>query len=93
MRRLFAVTAFWLARRKASAGSTPEFLPPPGTTDRASVEVGTGKKAGREIKEWQAILHLSANDFETIIPFSLIGCLPSSQRRGRQSSPRRPIFK
>ncbi|MCP2501291.1 MAG: bifunctional metallophosphatase/5'-nucleotidase [Deltaproteobacteria bacterium] len=31
-------------------------LPPPGTTDKASVATGTGKNAGREIKEWQAIM-------------------------------------
>ena len=31
-------------------------LPPPGTTDAASVATGTGKNAGREIKEWQAIM-------------------------------------
>jgi len=31
-------------------------LPPPGTTDASSVATGTGKDAGREIKEWQAIM-------------------------------------
>jgi 5'-nucleotidase / UDP-sugar diphosphatase len=31
-------------------------LPPPGTTDASSVVTGTGKNAGREIKEWQAIM-------------------------------------
>ena len=31
-------------------------LPPPGTTDKSSVAIGTGKNAGREIKEWQAIM-------------------------------------
>jgi 5'-nucleotidase len=31
-------------------------LPPPGTTDMASVAKGVGKNAGREIKEWQAIM-------------------------------------
>ncbi len=31
-------------------------LPPPGTTDATSVANGTGKSAGREIKEWQAIM-------------------------------------
>ena len=31
-------------------------LPPPGTTDASSVATGTGKNAGREIKEWQAIM-------------------------------------
>jgi 5'-nucleotidase/UDP-sugar diphosphatase len=37
-------------------GDTPYLLPPPGTTDAASVDHGTGKEAGREIKEWQAIM-------------------------------------
>jgi 5'-nucleotidase len=36
--------------------STPELLPPPGTTDANSVATGAGKNAGREIKEWQAIM-------------------------------------
>jgi 5'-nucleotidase/UDP-sugar diphosphatase len=31
-------------------------LPPPGTTDVASVAKSVGKNAGREIKEWQAIM-------------------------------------
>lgn len=31
-------------------------LPPPGTTDASSVATGEGKNAGREIKEWQAIM-------------------------------------
>jgi 5'-nucleotidase len=31
-------------------------LPPPGTTDPASVATGVGKHAGLEIKEWQAIM-------------------------------------
>jgi 5'-nucleotidase len=31
-------------------------LPPPGTTDVSSVDVETGQHAGREIKEWQAIM-------------------------------------
>jgi 5'-nucleotidase len=31
-------------------------LPPQGTTDASSVATGTGKEAGREIKEWQAIM-------------------------------------
>jgi len=35
---------------------TPYLLPPPGTTDVASVDHGTGKDAGREIEEWQAIM-------------------------------------
>jgi 5'-nucleotidase len=35
---------------------TPYLLPPPGTTDASSVVTDTGKNAGREIKEWQAIM-------------------------------------
>jgi 5'-nucleotidase/UDP-sugar diphosphatase len=35
---------------------TPYLLPPPGTTDASSVATETGKNAGREIKEWQAIM-------------------------------------
>jgi 5'-nucleotidase len=31
-------------------------LPPPGTTDPASVDTAVGKHAGLEIKEWQAIM-------------------------------------
>ena len=36
--------------------STAQLLAPPGTVDKNSVATGTGKKAGREIKEWQAIM-------------------------------------
>jgi len=36
--------------------STPEVLPPPGTTDKSSVATVTEKGAVREIKEWQAIM-------------------------------------
>jgi 5'-nucleotidase len=36
--------------------NSPYLLPPPGTTDANSVATGTGKNAGREIKEWQAIM-------------------------------------
>ena len=35
---------------------TPYLLPPPGTTDAASIDHETGKDAGLEIKEWQAIM-------------------------------------
>lgn len=38
------------------ASNTPYMLPPQGTTDASSVATGTGKDAGREIKEWQAIM-------------------------------------
>jgi 5'-nucleotidase len=40
----------------APGGATPCLLPPPGTTDRSSVATGEGTGAGREIKEWQAIM-------------------------------------
>ena len=39
-----------------SDSNSPYLLPPPGTTDASSVVTGTGKNAGREIKEWQAIM-------------------------------------
>jgi len=35
---------------------TPYLLPPPGTVDKGSVAMGTGKDAVHEIKEWQAIM-------------------------------------
>lgn len=37
-------------------GNTPYLLPPPGTPDKGSIATGTGKEAGHEIKEWQAIM-------------------------------------
>jgi 5'-nucleotidase len=48
-------------------------LPPPGTTDASSAATGTGKHAGQEIKEWQAIMdylrHLPAKKGELpVIP-------------------------
>ena len=47
-------------------GDTPYLLPPPGTTDPSSIDTGTGKNAGREIKEWQAIMdHLRNLPVET----------------------------
>lgn len=36
--------------------NSPYLLPPPGTTDKASLATGTGNDALREIKEWQAIM-------------------------------------
>jgi 5'-nucleotidase/UDP-sugar diphosphatase len=51
--------------------STPEVLPPPGTTDANSVATGTGKGAGHEIKEWQAIM-----DFMRNLPTKSAGELP-----------------
>lgn len=35
---------------------TPDLLPPSGAVDKGSVATGTGQNAGREIKEWQAIM-------------------------------------
>jgi 5'-nucleotidase len=46
-------------------------LPPPGTTDVSSVDVETGQHAGREIKEWQAIM-----DFLRNLPVTATGQLP-----------------
>jgi 5'-nucleotidase/UDP-sugar diphosphatase len=46
-------------------------LPPPGTTDAASVATETGKHNGREIKEWQAIM-----DFMRQLPVKRAGGLP-----------------
>ena len=41
-------------------------LPPPGKTDATSVATGTGKNAGLEIKEWQAIMdHLRSLPVKT----------------------------
>jgi 5'-nucleotidase len=46
--------------------STPEVLPPAGTTDKASVNTVTEKGAVREIKEWQAIMdHLRSLPVKT----------------------------
>jgi 5'-nucleotidase/UDP-sugar diphosphatase len=36
--------------------STPDMLPPAGTTDKASVATAAGPGPAREIKEWQAIM-------------------------------------
>jgi 5'-nucleotidase len=52
--------------------STPEILPPPGTTDSSSVATRAGKNAGREIKEWQAIM-----DFLRNLPVKRKGELPT----------------
>jgi 5'-nucleotidase/UDP-sugar diphosphatase len=46
-------------------------LPPPGTTDASSAAMGTGKNAGREIKEWQAIM-----DYLRKLPVTAKGKLP-----------------
>jgi len=46
-------------------------LPPPGTTDASSAATGTGKNAGLEIKEWQAIM-----DYLRSLPIKTKGKLP-----------------
>jgi 5'-nucleotidase / UDP-sugar diphosphatase len=46
-------------------------LPPPGTTDASSVATSTGKNAGLEIKEWQAIM-----DYLRKLPAKAKGKLP-----------------
>jgi len=51
--------------------NTGYLLPPPGTTDAASVATETGKHQGREIKEWQAIM-----DFMRQLPVRRAGELP-----------------
>jgi 5'-nucleotidase len=51
--------------------NTGYLLPPPGTTDGASVAKGLGKDAGREIKEWQAIM-----DHLRRLPVQQKGALP-----------------
>jgi 5'-nucleotidase / UDP-sugar diphosphatase len=61
---------------KVDALDTPRensgyLLPPPGTTDVSSVDLGTGKNAGQEIKEWQAIM-----DFLRNLPVTKKGSLP-----------------
>ena len=52
-------------------GNSPYLLPPPGTTDVSSVATATGRDAGREIKEWQAIM-----DFLRNLPVERKGELP-----------------
>lgn len=47
-------------------------LPPPGKTDASSVATGTGKNAGLEIKEWQAIM-----DYLRSLPVKTKGRLPA----------------
>jgi 5'-nucleotidase len=46
-------------------------VPPPGTTDVASVVNGVGKNSGLEIKEWQAIM-----DYLRKLPATAKGKLP-----------------
>ena len=52
--------------------STPEILPPPGKLDQSTLAMGTGKEAGREIKEWQAIMDHLRN-----LPVKTKGELPT----------------
>jgi len=49
----------------------PYLLPPRGVLDKGSVAIGTGKDAGREIKEWQAIMDHLRN-----LPAAKSGDLP-----------------
>ena len=51
--------------------STPDLLVSEGKTDRQSVATGTGKNAGHEIKEWQAIM-----DYLRALPVKNQGELP-----------------
>jgi 5'-nucleotidase len=51
---------------------TPDLLPPPGTTDKGSVAMGSGNDALREIKEWQAIM-----DYLRSLPVKTPGELPT----------------
>jgi 5'-nucleotidase len=51
--------------------NTGYLLPPPGSTDVESVAKGVGKDAGREIKEWQAIM-----DHIRSLPVTVKGELP-----------------
>jgi 5'-nucleotidase len=52
-------------------GDTPDLLAPAGTADQGSVVMGAGENAGREIKEWQAIMdHLRS------LPVASAGELP-----------------
>ena len=51
--------------------STPDLLPPAGTTEKGSVATGSGNGAGREIKEWQAIM-----DYLRRLPAKSPGELP-----------------
>jgi len=52
--------------------STPEVLPPPGTTDQSSIATAPGKGAVSEIKEWQAIM-----DYLSSLPVKKAGELPT----------------
>jgi 5'-nucleotidase len=46
-------------------------MSPPGTVDKGSVAMGTGKAAAHEIKEWQAIM-----DYLRSLPVKSKGELP-----------------
>jgi 5'-nucleotidase/UDP-sugar diphosphatase len=53
-------------------GSTPDMLPPSGTTDKASVATSAGTGPASEIKEWQAIM-----DYLRNLPVKAKGELPT----------------
>jgi 5'-nucleotidase / UDP-sugar diphosphatase len=53
-------------------GSTPDMLPPSGTTDKASLATAAGAGPVREIKEWQAIM-----DYLRSLPVKSTGELPT----------------
>jgi 5'-nucleotidase/UDP-sugar diphosphatase len=63
--------------------NTGYLLPPPGTTDASSVDVETGTNAGREIKEWQAIM-----DHIRSLPVTVKGELPVIPVDGRAAEVR-----
>lgn len=58
-------------QERYSRGSTPDLLPPSGTTDGSSIATGRKKKAAKEIKEWQAIM-----DYLSALPVKNKGELP-----------------
>jgi 5'-nucleotidase len=63
--------------------NSPYLLPPPGATDKASVAMGAGNGAVREIKEWQAIMdHLRS------LPVTSPGGLPTIPVDGRAAEVR-----
>jgi 5'-nucleotidase len=51
--------------------SSAQLMSPPGTVDKGSVAMGTGKAAAHEIKEWQAIM-----DYLRSLPVKSKGELP-----------------
>jgi 5'-nucleotidase/UDP-sugar diphosphatase len=63
--------------------STPDLLPPAGTTDRNSIATGGKKKTAKEIKEWQAIM-----DYLRTLPVKNKGDLPVIPVDGRAAEVR-----